>query len=120
MFSELPERLRRDIGVRLSLWYALLFAGTSVALLAFAYYLLAAAIGSKDREILSYRIKEAAAIYEAGGVVGLGEWATEQSNSGRGALFVRLVNPFSSINLQIAPKDWVKSVEIPTRWEGFS
>jgi signal transduction histidine kinase len=120
MFSGLPERLRRDIGVRLSLWYALLFAGTSVTLLAFAYYLLAAAVGSKDRELLSYRLKEAAAIYDAGGIVGLRDWVSEQSTSGRGALYLRLVNPFNSVDFRSVPKDWVAFKEIPTRWEGYS
>ena len=51
MPSGLLEPLRRNIGLRLSLLYALIFTLSSVALLALAYYLLAAAVGSKDREV---------------------------------------------------------------------
>ncbi len=70
MSSGLLESLRRNIGLRLSLLYALIFTVSSVALLALAYYLLAAAVGSKDREVLEARLKEAAVVYEAGGVSG--------------------------------------------------
>ena len=59
--------------LRLSLLYALIFTLSSVALFALAYYLLAAAIGSKDQEVLEARLKEAAAVYEAGGVSALAQ-----------------------------------------------
>jgi len=120
MFSGLRNRLRRDIGIRLSLWYATLFTGTSVALLAFAYYLLATTIGSKDLELLSYRLKEAAAIYEAGGIPGLQAWAEDQTGSGRGAFYVRLVNSFRNVDFRSVPKDWVTFKEVATRWKGLS
>ena len=74
MFSGLLDPLRRNIAVRLSLWYALIFSISGWALLAFAYYLLAAAIGSKDREVLGARWKEVAAVYQAGGVPALRSW----------------------------------------------
>ena len=74
MSSGLLDSLRRNIGLRLSLFYALIFTVSSVALLALAYYLLAAAIGSKDREVLEARLKEAAVVYEAGGVNALRGW----------------------------------------------
>jgi hypothetical protein len=67
MSSGLLESLRRNIGLRLSLMYALIFTLSSVALLALAYYLLAAAVGSKDQEVLEARLKEAAVVYQAGG-----------------------------------------------------
>jgi signal transduction histidine kinase len=120
MFSGLRNRLRRDIGIRLSLWYATLFTGTSVALLAFAYYLLATTIGSKDLELLNYRLKEAAAVYEARGIPGLQAWAEDQSGSGRGAFYVRLVNSFRDVNFRIIPNDWVTFKEVATGWKGIS
>ena len=54
MFSGLIDPLRRSIGVRLSFLYALIFTLSSAALFTLAYYLLVAAIGSKDREVLSW------------------------------------------------------------------
>jgi signal transduction histidine kinase len=120
MFSGLRERLTRDIGVRLSLWYAALFAGTSVALLAFAYYLLAVTIGSKDLELLNYRLKEAATAYESAGLPGLRGWVDDQTGSGRGALYVRLVNAFRNVDFRSVPKDWVTFKEVPSALAGYS
>src|ERR1039457_7728303 len=74
MFSGLLDPLRRNIGLRLSLLYALIFTLSSVALLALAYYLLAAAVGSKDREVLEARLKEAGVVFQAGGGIGLRSW----------------------------------------------
>src|ERR1039457_447179 len=78
MSSGLLDPLRRNIGLRLSLFYALIFTVSSVALLALAYSLLAAAIGSKDREVLEARLKEAAVVYETGGAIGLRSWVHSQ------------------------------------------
>ena len=61
MFSDLIDPLRRNIGVRLSFLYALIFTLSSTTLFTLAYYLLVAAIGSKDREVLAARLTEAAA-----------------------------------------------------------
>src|SRR2546426_6366382 len=93
----LLDRLRRNIGVRLSLWYALIFTVSSVALFTLAYYLLAAAIGSKDREVLEARLKEAAAVYDGGGVGALQRWVKSQSPQLQQTLFVRLLNVFNSV-----------------------
>ena len=108
MSSGLLEPLRRNIGLRLSLLYALIFTLSSVALLALAYYLLAAAVGSKDREVLEARLKEAAVVYEAGGVTALRSWVHSQPAEVQNTMFVRLVNPFNNTDLVIsAPEDWV-------------
>ena len=42
-----------------------------IGLLALAYYVLAAAVGSKDREVLEARLREFAAVYDNGGLPGL-------------------------------------------------
>src|SRR5436190_7097487 len=78
MSSGLLDALRRNIGLRLSLWYALIFTLSSAALFALAYYLLAAAIGSKDREVINAQLREAAAVYESAGVAALQTWARSQ------------------------------------------
>jgi hypothetical protein len=83
MSSGLLEPLRRNVGLRLSLLYAFIFTLSSVALLALAYYLLAAAVGNKDREVLEARLKEAAVVYEAGGVTGLRSWVASQPASAK-------------------------------------
>jgi signal transduction histidine kinase len=118
MFSGLLDPLRRNVGVRLSLWYALVFMLSSVALLAFAYYLLAAAIGSKDREVLEARLKEAATVYESGGVNALQLWVKSQPPETQRTLFVRLVNVFNNVAFTWAPPDWVTFRDVPD-WAGY-
>ena len=119
MFSGLLEPLRRNIGLRLSLLYALIFTVSSVALLALAYYLLAAAIGSKDREVLEARLKEAAVVCEAGGVNALRGWVRSQPVPVQNTMFVHLVNAANNSDLVIsAPEDWVAFKDVPG-WEGY-
>src|SRR5436190_2013985 len=119
MFSVLPDILRRNIGVRLSLLYALIFTLSSLALFTLAYYLLAAAISSKDREVLEARLKEVAAVYEGGGVRALRNWVQNQPTDIEQTLFIRLVNVFNNVQFVTAPQDWVTFRDEPTGWEGY-
>src|SRR5947199_4488309 len=119
MFSALLDPLRRNIGVRLSLLYALIFTLSSVALFTLAYYLLVAAIGSKDREVLEARLKEAAAVYQGGGGNALRTWAANQPTEVQNTMFVGLVNQYTRAEFPItAPGDWVAIRDVPG-WEGF-
>ena len=114
MSSGLLETVRRNIGLRLSLLYALIFTLSSVALLALAYYLLAAAVGSKDREVLEARLKEAGVVFETSGVIGLRSWVASQPPAVQNTMFVRLVNSFNGADLVIsAPEDWVAFKNVP-------
>lgn len=119
MFSGLLDPLRRSIAVRLSLWYALIFSLSGLALLAFAYYLLAAAIGSKDREVLEARWKEVAAVYEAGGLGGLRSWWASEPPQIQHTLLVRVVNVFDNEAFVRWPEDWVTVRDVPIGRTGF-
>ncbi len=118
MPSGLLSRLRRNVGVRLGFWYAFVFTLSSLALFAFAYYLLAAAIGRKDREVLQARLKEAAAVYDASGITALRNWVRSQPDQVQETMFVRLVNVFNEVALLSAPRDWITFRDVP-RWEGY-
>ena len=111
--------LRRNVGVRLSLWYAFIFTLSGVALLTLAYYLLSAAISSKDREVLEARLKEVAALYEAGGVMALDNWVRSQPQQVQQTLLVQLVNPFNHPVYTHAPPEWVAFRDIPTALPGL-
>ncbi|HLH52512.1 MAG TPA: HAMP domain-containing sensor histidine kinase [Verrucomicrobiae bacterium] len=113
MFSSLLEPFRRNIALRLSLWYALVFSVSGLALLAFAYYLLAAAIGGKDREVLEARWKEVAAVYEAGGAMGLRAWWDSEPPQVQHTLLLRVVNPFDIVTFVRWPEDWVTVRDVP-------
>lgn len=111
--------LRRNIGVRLSLWYALIFTFTGVALLTLAYYLLVAAIRGKDTEVLEARLKEVGTLCEAGGVNALRNWVHSQPQPVQQTLLVRLVNPFNQVVFASAPQEWVAVRDIPTSLPGL-
>lgn len=107
MFSALLDSLRRNIGVRLGLWYVCIFTLSSAALLLLAYYLLAAAVGSKDKEVLQLQLKEAATVYESGGVDALRGWLRDLPEITRNTMLVRLENRFTHLALLInAPPEW--------------
>jgi signal transduction histidine kinase len=120
MSSGLLEPFRRNIGLRLSLWYALIFTLSSVALFTLAYYLLAAAIGSKDREVLEAQLKEAAAVYESGGVRALQNWTRNQPQQLQQTLLVRVLNAFNREVYLRAPVDWVSIRNIPAGFAGLT
>jgi signal transduction histidine kinase len=114
------KALWRGIGFRLSLWYALVFMVGSLALIVVFYYLLAAVIESKDREVLESRLKEYAAIYQAGGVRALERRLYRPTDIAEGErLFVRLVNWRNDVTFAQVPKDWVTFKEWPAGWEGY-
>src|SRR4051812_39740481 len=107
------ENLRRNVGIRVGWWYALIFGLSSVALLAAAYYLLAAAIGSKDRELVQARLREYAAVYEARGLPGLRN-TIQQEQADQKSFFVRMVSAWNGISFVNVPDDWITFHDIPS------
>jgi hypothetical protein len=114
----LVEKIRRNLGVRLGLWSALIFALSSAALLALAYYLLAAAVGSKDREVLQARVREFAAVYDTDGLSGLRR-VVHLEEGNQKTFFVRLVSPWNDVAFVSVPDEWVTFHDIPTGMEGY-
>src|SRR5205807_9942279 len=119
MFSGLLDPFRRNIAVRLSLWYAFIFTLSSLALFSLTYYLVAGAVGSKDREVIEARLKEVAAVYNAGGVRSLEAWVRSQPAQVQQTLFIRLVNVFNNVSVVSAPPDWVTFRDVTNSWEGY-
>jgi len=120
MFSGLLDPFRRSVGLRLSLWYALIFTVSSAALFTLAYYLLAAAIGSKDREVLEAQLKEASTVYQSGGARALQNWTRSQSEHLQQTLLVRVLNAFGNEVYLHAPVDWVTIRNVPTGLPGLT
>lgn len=117
MSFDLINSARRNVGVRLGLWYAFIFACGSVALLGLAYYLLANAIGSKDRELVQSRLREYATIYRTGGLQGLQNAVRDEEGSE--TFFIRLANTWNDISFANVPKDWVAFNKDPGGLAGY-
>ena len=75
-----PRKMLRSFAFRLSLWYALVFAASTGALLLLVYYLAATALYHKDQEIIVSKLKEYEAVYLAGGLPFLQSIATKENN----------------------------------------
>jgi signal transduction histidine kinase len=112
MSSGLINSVRRNVGVRLGLWYAFVFACSSVALLGLAYLLLANAIGSKDRELVQGRLHEFATLYQAGGLRALRSGMEDEQGSQR-TLFVRVANMWNAVTYANVPPDWETFEDVP-------
>jgi signal transduction histidine kinase len=118
MFSGPVERIRRNIGVRLGLWSALIFTAGCIGLLALAYYMLGAAVGAKDREVLQARLHEFAAVYDNYGLPALRS-AIQQEEGPQKTIFVRLVDPLNDVQFVSVPDDWVTFHDIPSGIAGY-
>src|SRR5262245_6916604 len=119
MFYGLLEPLRRSIAVRLSLWYALFFAFSSVALLTVAYTLVAKALARKDHEVLEARLKEVAQVYDRGGPLALKLWIERQPMTVQTTLFLRLGDAANKVAFVKAPGDWVSFKDVPDGLAGY-
>jgi signal transduction histidine kinase len=112
------DKIRRNIGVRLGVWSAFIFALGCVGLLAVAYYLLAMALGTKDREVLQAKIGEYAAVYGNGGPVALSTLIrTEEGN--QKTFYIRLVSPWNNVSFISVPDDWVTFHDTAGGFDGY-
>ncbi len=118
MFSGPLDKFRRNIGVRLGLWYASIFSVSCGALFVLAYYVLAAAIGSKDREVLQARLHEFAAVYVSSGLSGL-RAVIRQEEAGQKVFYVRLVSAWNDVEYVDAPDDWITFKDMPSDLAGY-
>jgi signal transduction histidine kinase len=109
MFSRWRERLRRGFGLQIAGWYALVFLGSSVALVGLTYVLLAATLRQHDREIVQSTLVQFAGEYMRGGTSALAREIQRSQVAGpAGPLFVRVVGRRDLVFLSM-----------PERWRDF-
>ena len=104
--SSSPEQ-PRPFGLRLALWYFVLFVGGSVLVLALAYGLLALSLRAQDREIIESTLVRYARTYERGGLNALTREIAAERQTGRyEPLFVRVLARGESAVFFDMPPDW--------------
>src|SRR5262245_19175363 len=107
MSSVPPERRPRALGVRLGLWYALLFAGGAFALVAITYALLAISLQQRDREVVRTTLARYASAWERGGLRLLDRViGADRSAGSYEPLFVRALGQGSQAVYFSMPADW--------------
>jgi len=126
MFSTGPlNRLRRSVAVRLSVWFAVLFAAGFSAIFFLLYVLLGRQLEARDFETLRLRLQQYADIYEARGLRGMRERIQEDGEAPHvRTLFVRLVAPGGELVWARVPPDWIeqdeRQVAVPDGWGGWT
>src|SRR4051812_42065634 len=106
MFFDHVKKLGRTFALRLSLWHAAIFAVSVSGIFALAYYLVAQVFERKDQEIIIARLKEYAAVYEAGGASALKQRATQENiPSDPKSFYVYLISP-AVVAPIFVPDEW--------------
>ena len=107
MSFALLDRLRRNVSVRLSLWFTLLFAAGTAAVVLLVYYLVAQELQRKEIEVIQSRAQQYAALYQASGPAELKRRAAQENDPADDkAFFVSLISPFEVVDYQLVPRDW--------------
>lgn len=126
MFSKTPaDRLRHSLAVRLSVWFATLFAVGFSAIFGLLYWSLARQLEARDNEALQLRLQQYAEIYAASGLDGLRVRVAEDSEGPHvRSLFIRLVSREGEVVWGKIPPDWIEAdarrISVPDGWGGWT
>jgi signal transduction histidine kinase len=96
----------RTFGLQIALWYATLFVVGSIAIVFLTYYLTAASLAQRDRQIIDAKLGEYTAAYARGGVEGLADTVRAEQLTAPERLFVRVVNRRSEVIVFSMPQGW--------------
>jgi signal transduction histidine kinase len=99
--------VKGTIGVRLALWYAGVFIGSSVVLVVLTYALLASSLRQRDQQIVLSTLRDYAARYQAGGLPALVRAIEIEQRAGqRERLFVRVLSRRQDALFFTMPPEW--------------
>jgi len=101
------RRLTEAVGLRLALWYALVFAVSAVAVGLIGYQLLVTSLVNRDHDLLRARLAELAGRYQFGGLAALSDAVAAEPTAGEPeSVLVRLVSPNADVLLVSRPPVW--------------
>ena len=99
--------LQRTLGLRLSLWYVVVFVISTVVLVALTYALVASSLAQRDHDIIRATVREYASRYEMGGLLALQRAVEIEERTGnRERLFVRVIGPGADALFARMPQGW--------------
>ena len=118
------DRIRQSLALRLGVLYALIFALVAAAVFALLYWVLADALGARERAAVEHKAEDYAQTYEQGGTAFLRARIADESGSPDfGSLFVRIINPDGSTPFVRIPPSWVQTqaeqIVVPDGWGGW-
>jgi len=107
MSSRWRDALRDALGLRLALWYAIIFVASALALVAVTYVLLSASLRRWDRDTIETALVQYARAYMIGGVQALAREIQDGNLAASpGPLFVRTVGPGQELVFFSMPQQW--------------
>jgi signal transduction histidine kinase len=99
--------VRGTLGLRLSLFYAIVFVVSTVVLVGITYWLLASSLARRDHDIIAATLREYALRYEAAGLPALQSAVElEQRTGRRERLFVRVLGRGADAVFVSMPPGW--------------
>jgi signal transduction histidine kinase len=102
-------------GLRLAIWYAALFVGSSFAIVLLTYFLTASSLAQRDHQIIQQRLGEYATVYARGGLRALASTVEAEQRTSRERLFVRVLDRGSEAVLLSNAEGWdVANLETAT------
>jgi signal transduction histidine kinase len=120
MSSGLLRNLARSAGVRLSLWFAVIFIVSVAGLFGLLYYLLSATIDRGERDVLQSYLKDYADVYQSQGLGALRDRIYEQdAPPAEKSLFVRLASAQNDLTFAKVPDDWISFQQVDPGLEGY-
>ena len=93
-------------GLRLALWYATLFVVGSMVIVFLTYWLTAASLAQRDRQIISSKLGDYASAYQRGGLGALADTVRAEQRTAPERLFVRVVDRGAEALVLSQPEGW--------------
>ena len=108
-------------GLRLGLWYATLFVIGALVILILTYWVTAASLEQRDRQIIRSKLGEYSVAYQRGGLRALTDTVRAEQSTAPERLFVRVVAQGAEALILSQPQGWDPSAletEAVQLWDG--
>jgi signal transduction histidine kinase len=96
----------QTFGLRLALWYATLFVIGAIAIVFLTYYLAAASLTQRDRQIIEQKLGEYASVYARGGIRALYDVVSYEQRTAPERLFVRVLDRGREMIVFTPSQEW--------------
>src|SRR5258708_31983367 len=99
--------IRRTLGLRLSVWYAIVFIISTLALVSLTYALFSSSLAQRDHDIIRATLREYASRYELGGLAALQRAVELEERTGtEEQLYVRVIGRSADALIVRSPQAW--------------
>ncbi|MCX7634633.1 MAG: ATP-binding protein [Syntrophales bacterium] len=99
--------MKRNLSLRLALWYTAVFFFSALVLFAFAYHSLSSSLKNEDRKTIELKFREYLRAFQEDGLLGVEMRINGERDAGKPVLFfVRIAGPDNKTLLLSLPDQW--------------